>query len=168
MADSAVVNDVSPERALRSALAAYPTGVVAVSALVDGAPVGMALNSFTSISLNPALVAISVARTSTTWPLLVDVPRLGLSVLGADHAALGRQLSARTGDRFAGVSWESTDRGAVLINGSALWIEASLYDTCNGGDHEIVLLKVEGTHLFDGVAPLIFHQSTFRHIENDS
>ena len=59
---------------LRRAFSSYPTGVVAVAALSEGQPAGMAVNSFTSISLEPALVAVSVARTSSTLPLLADRP----------------------------------------------------------------------------------------------
>lgn len=168
MNNAAVVSDVSPERALRSALAAYPTGVVAIAALSGGAPVGLAANSFTSISLEPPLVSISIARTSKTWPQLASADRLGISVLSAEHASIGRQLSSRTGDRFEGVDWRATDQGAVLIGGAALWLESSVYETCDGGDHEIILLNVHGTHLFEGVAPLIFHQSTFRNIQDES
>ncbi|MCI0155720.1 flavin reductase family protein [Leifsonia shinshuensis] len=153
---------------LRRAFSSYPTGVVAVAALNQGQPAGMALNSFTSISLEPALVAVSVARTSSTWPVLADRPRLGLSVLGADHGTLCRQLSARTGDRFAGADWHPTAEGAVLIDGAALWLECGVRETFDGGDHEIVVLEVHGAEAFPEVAPLVFHQSAFHRIAASS
>lgn len=72
---STVVAEALPrDIALRRAFSVYPTGVVALAAQVEGRPVGMAVNSFTSISLEPALVAVSAARTSKTWPLLRAVP----------------------------------------------------------------------------------------------
>ena len=81
---TSVAEPLTRDLALRRAFSLYPTGVVALAAEVEGAPVGMAVNSFTSISLEPALVAISAARTSRTWPLLCGVPELGMSVLGHD------------------------------------------------------------------------------------
>jgi len=154
----------SPQLALRRALSAYPTGVVAVAAMHGDEPVGMAVNSFTSISLEPALAAVSVARTSTTWPALATHARLGLSVLGPDHGPLTRQLSARSGDRFAGAHWHATEKGAVLIDGAALWLECSVREVLNGGDHEIVLLEIHESRLFPEIAPLVFHRSSFHRL----
>ncbi|MFK4731297.1 flavin reductase family protein [Agromyces mediolanus] len=156
----------APQLALRRALSAFPTGVVALAAIVDGAPAGMAVNSFTSISLDPPLVAVSVARTSTTWPLLADRPALGLSVLGSDQEALCRQLSSRTGDRFADAGWRSGEGGSVLVEGAALWLECGIHAVYDGGDHEIVLLEVRSSEMFPEVAPLVFHQSRFHALGN--
>ncbi|OJX73990.1 flavin reductase family protein [Leifsonia sp. 71-9] len=163
MSNDTALSD-SAQLALRRAFAAYPTGVVAVAALRDGSPTGMAVNSFTSISLEPALVAVSVARTSSTWPVLAGSERLGLSVLGAEHGALCRQLSSRTGDRFQDADWHPTTDGAVLIDGAALWLECGVSATFDGGDHEIVLLEVHAAEVFPDVAPLVFHQSAFHRI----
>lgn len=55
---------------LRPVLSAFPTGVTAVAATIDGTPLGLAANSFTSVSLDPPMVSICIAHTSTTWPLL--------------------------------------------------------------------------------------------------
>ncbi|WP_353987746.1 flavin reductase family protein [Ruicaihuangia caeni] len=150
--------------ALREAFSLYPTGVVALCALREGAPVGIAVNSFTSISLDPPLVAVSIARTSTTWPLLAD-RRLGLSVLSAEHGGLARALASRSGDRFANVQWRATDAGAVLIDGAALWLECDPWARYDGGDHQVVLLRVEHAETFPDVAPLVFHQSRFRALD---
>jgi len=85
---------------LRRVFGAYPTGVTAVAALVDGIPVGITANSFTSVSLDPPIVSVCVAHTSTTWPVLRKATRLGISVLGAHQEGHGRALSERRGDRF--------------------------------------------------------------------
>src|SRR5690606_13074244 len=70
------------ELGLRRVYGAYPTGVTAVAGLVGGRPVGIAASSFVPVSLTPPLVSVCVAHTSTTWPLLRDLPRIGISVLG--------------------------------------------------------------------------------------
>ncbi|GAA3877963.1 flavin reductase family protein [Leifsonia kafniensis] len=151
-----------PELALRRAFSLFPTGVVAVCGLVDDRPVGLAVNSFISVSLEPPLVAVSVARTSSTWPVLADSAQLGLSVLGSNHEALCRKLASRNTDRFEDAEWHATDDGAVLMHGAALWLECKVTATVDGGDHEIILLEVLKSDLFPEVTPLVFHQSQFR------
>src|ERR1700743_3824424 len=111
---------------LRRDLAAYPTGVVAICALNDGAPVGMAVNSFTSISLDPPIVSASGARSSRTWPILAKPNLLGLSVLGETQEAFCRQLSSQVADRFAGAVWRGTANGAVHVDGAALWMDCGI------------------------------------------
>lgn len=157
--------DEAVTQALRRALSSFPTGVVAVCCVGEKQdPVGMAVNSFTSISLQPPLVAISVARSSRTWPELSKTETLGLSVLGSEQEHASRNLSSRTGDRFADVTWQNTTGDAVHIDGAALWLTCKVYETVNAGDHLIVLLSVEEIAHFSDVEPLVFHQSRYRAI----
>lgn len=164
---SAVTEALPRDRALRRAFSVYPTGVVALAARIDGAPVGMAVNSFTSISLEPALVAVSVARTSRTWPLLSAAPELGMSVLAAGHEQLSRRLAAREGDRFGDHRWHASAGDAVLLEGAALWLTCRPHSRFDGGDHEIALYEIIDVTLFDDVEPLVFHQSRYRSIHTD-
>lgn len=153
---------IAPEPgALRQAYGSVPTGVAAICALRDGAPVGIVASSFVAVSMVPPLVAVCVQHTSTTWPLLADRPRLGLSVLGSGHARACRQIAARTGDRFAGIGHTATVDGAVLLHGAATWWDCSIHDVVTAGDHDVVLLRVEALGVHDGVAPLVFHSSRF-------
>ncbi|WP_396653393.1 flavin reductase family protein [Microbacterium esteraromaticum] len=151
---------------LRRAFSSFPTGVVAVCALPDGedAPVGMAMNSFTSISLDPALVAISVANTSRTWPKLAEATSVGVSVLGHGQEHASRSLSAREGDRFENVDWVADESGAVHLEGAALWLTCHFHRLVEAGDHTIALLGIDGLQHFDEVEPLVFHQSRYRSI----
>lgn len=149
---------------LRQAFGAYPTGVVAISALRGMEPVGFAASSFVSISLQPPMAAVSVARTSTTWPRLATAPVLGLSVLSRGQGALCRRLASREVNRFDGVAWKATPEGAVLIEDAALWLTARVSATYDGGDHEIVLMELRTAELFSGVEPLVFHTSQFREL----
>lgn len=150
--------------ALRRAFSVYPTGVVALAAHVDDRAVGMAVNSFTSISLEPALVAVSAARSSKTWPVLRAAPELGMSVLAAHHEPLSRSLASREGDRFGAHGWHRTEGGAVLIADAALWLTCRLHRTFDGGDHEIALYEIADISVFDTVEPLVFQQSRYRAI----
>lgn len=149
---------------LRQAFGRFPTGVAAVCALADGEPIGMAASSFTSVSLDPPLVLLCVAHTSTTWPRLATREHLGLSVLGEGHEDAGRALAAKGVDRFAGIEWEATPAGAVLVHGASAWFECVVHDVVRGGDHDVVLLRVDALRVFPEVPPLVFHASQFRRL----
>ncbi|MGI5240634.1 flavin reductase family protein [Dactylosporangium sp. CA-139066] len=150
---------------LRRVFGAFPTGVTAVAALVDGAAVGLAASSFTSVSLDPPLVSVCIARTSTTWPVLRRARRLGVSVLSADQEHLGRQLSRRGADRFAGATWRASNGGEILLNGACAWLDCTIYDEYPAGDHTIVLLQVQDLDADQATAPLVFHRSSFGRLQ---
>lgn len=159
------IADVPIDIALRRAFSSFPTGVVAVCGTTpDGERIGMAMNSFTSISLDPPLVAISVANTSRTWPELRRSVTLGVSILGSEQAQVSRSLSAREGDRFAGATWVAGPAGEVHLEGAALWLTCTMHAEVDAGDHVIVLLNVEGLEHFPEIEPLVFHQSRYRAI----
>ncbi|AGL17252.1 flavin reductase family protein [Actinoplanes sp. N902-109] len=149
---------------LRRVFGTFPTGVTAVAALVDDAPAGLAANSFVSVSLDPPMVSVCVAHTSTTWPVLRRAARLGVSVLGAHQEQAGRQLSARGADRFAALPWRSTSDGAVLLDGSSAWLDCSIEQEIPAGDHDIVLLRVHALDADPDVPPLVFHGSQYRRL----
>lgn len=149
---------------LRKVFGTFPTGVAVMAALVDGEPAGIALSSFTSVSLDPAMVLVCVARSSTTWPVLSQAGRLGISVLAADQQKACQQLSARGRDRFSGLQWRATPGGAVLLEGSSAWFECSLEQQREAGDHDIVVLRVHDLAGDHSVAPLVFHGSRLRRL----
>lgn len=149
---------------LRRVFGAYPTGVTAVAALVNGVPAGITANSFTSVSLEPPIVSISVAHTSTTWPALRTAVRLGISVLGAHQERHGHALSERRGDRFDSVRWRATADGAVLLDGASAWLDCGIEREIRVGDHDLVLLRVHALDANPDVPPLVFHGSRYRRL----
>jgi len=155
------LNHPDVARALRRAFSLFPTGVVAMCGHDGDTPVGMTVNSFSSVSLVPPLVSVCVALGSTSWAKLNDLPRIGLSVLGAGQQTLSRQLSARQGDRFAGVTLVTGAHSARFIPGATLWLDCAIAERFPGGDHEIILFEVKHTTLFPDIAPLVFHQSQY-------
>lgn len=150
---------------LRRAFSCFPSGVTAVCGLVDDEPVGMAASSFTSVSLDPPLVLVCVANDSSTWARLRTAGRLGVSVLSVEQGAGCLQLAARAGDRFAGLSWTSTARGAVAIADAAAWLECDLESELDAGDHTVVLLRIRHLEADPDIDPLVFHRSGFRRLE---
>ena len=152
------------ESSLREAFGHFPSGVIAIAAEVDGVLVGLAASTFVPVSLDPPLVSFCVQNTSTTWPKLKDLPLLGISVLGESHDAAAKALAAKTGDRFAGLETSSTERGAVFIHGTSVWLESAIEQLVPAGDHTIVVLRVHDITVHDDVAPIVFHRSTFRRL----
>jgi flavin reductase (DIM6/NTAB) family NADH-FMN oxidoreductase RutF len=146
---------------LRRTYACFPSGVVSICAMAGGAPVGLVASSFTSVSMTPPLVSFCIKTESATWPQLARLPRLGVSVLGEVHDAACRQLSAKAGDRFAGLDLHTTADGAVLIAGAPAWLECTIEAQIPAGDHLIVLLRVMALTADHDVPPLVFHASSF-------
>ncbi|WP_037682851.1 flavin reductase family protein [Streptomyces cellulosae] len=153
---------------LRQAFGCFPSGVTAFCGMVDGAPEGMAASSFTSVSMDPALVSVCVANSSSTWPRLAGASRLGLSVLAGEHGAVARSLASKNGRRFDTVDWVATDSGAVFVHGATLWLECSIYEIVEAGDHAIVLLKIEALDMYPDVPPMVFHRSSFHELASSA
>ncbi|GAA4535067.1 flavin reductase family protein [Pseudonocardia xishanensis] len=150
---------------LRRAYGCFPSGVTAVCALdAAGVPVGIAASSFTSVSVDPALVSVCVQQSSTTWPRLRELPRLGVSVLGEEQNAAAQRLASKQGDRFAELDWDATDDGGVLVGGAVAWLDCSIHAEVPAGDHMIVLLAIHALRAEPDRAPLVFHGSRFRQL----
>lgn len=158
-------NSLTPT-SLREAFGHFPSGVIAIAAVVDGVREGLAASTFVPVSLDPPLVSFCVQNTSTTWPKLKGVPMLGISVLGESHDAAARTLAAKTGDRFAGLETESRESGAVFIRGTGLWLESAIEQLIPAGDHTIVVLRVSQVTVDAEIAPIVFHRSVFRRLNS--
>ncbi|WP_214413025.1 flavin reductase family protein [Sphaerisporangium fuscum] len=152
---------VDPQH-FRNVLGRFATGVVAITALdAAGRPCGLAANSFTSVSLDPPLVAFCVAHTSTSWPRLRSAARLCVNVLSEDHEQVCRQLASKGGDKFAGLAWDLSPGGSPVIEGAIAWIDCSVEAEHPAGDHLIVVARV---HDLDGHAdhgPLVFFRGSY-------
>ncbi|GGK04421.1 putative oxidoreductase [Pilimelia anulata] len=154
--------DLDPGR-LREVFGIYPSGVVAVAALVDGVIVGLAASSFTSVSLDPPLVSFSIANTSRTWPDLQRAAHLGVTILADHHSAVARQLAGAVDQRFAGLPLTTTADGAVTIDDGLAQFETTIHDVLPAGDHTIVLLRLHAARRGAPAdpSPLVFHRSRF-------
>jgi flavin reductase (DIM6/NTAB) family NADH-FMN oxidoreductase RutF len=157
-----LVTEELDDTVLRRAFSAFPSGVVAVAAEVDGVSVGMAASSFTSVSLSPALVSFCIAKESSTWPLLRRAPKLGVSVLADHHSQVCRQLAGAADQRFADLAMHRTEDAAILLEDAVVAFETSIYNEIPAGDHTLVLLRLHavGTSDDEG-SPLVFHRSAF-------
>ena len=158
------VDDQFDQALLRQAFGCFPSGVTAFCGMVAGSPEGIAASSFTTVSLDPPLVSVCIAKTSTTWPKLATLKRSGLSVLADGHGPIARALASKTGDRFSGADWTATESGAVFLHGATLWLECAPFKRVEAGDHEIVILQIVSLAAYPDVTPMIFHRSSFREL----
>ncbi|MEW2443692.1 flavin reductase family protein [Micromonospora marina] len=147
-------------RDFRTTLGRFPTGVVVVAAVVDSSPAGLAVNSFTSVSLDPPLVAFCVDRGSSTWPAIRRAGGFTVSILAAGQDDLCMTFASKGADRFAGVQWSAGSGGHPRIEGAVAWLDCSIHRVDEAGDHQIVLGEVHDLVLHDRPS-LLFHGGRF-------
>ena len=162
----------SPQR-FREVLGHYPTGVTVVTALdADGRPAGMAVGSFTSVSLEPLLVAFFPDRASSTFRTIQAAGAFCVNVLSASQEPLCRNFATKKADKFAGLAWApAPSSGAPVLDGVLAWIDCRIQAVHEAGDHYIVVGAVE--HMDTGIldhtgtgalaAPLLFHRGGYGH-----
>lgn len=146
----------------REVLGSYPTGVTVITAIgEDGRPAGMAVGSFTSVSLDPPLVAFLPDRSSSSFPKIRTASSFCVNVLAADQESVCRAFATRGGDKFAGVDWEPASSGAPRLDGVAAWIDCDFESVQEAGDHYIVLGRVRELDSIDSRLPLVFFQGGY-------
>lgn len=142
--------------AFRRTLSCFPTGVTIVTTTApDGAPVGVTISSFNSVSLDPPLVLWSLARKAASLPIFQSTDGFAINVLAADQVDLPRIFSSPVADRFDAVDWSVGSCGHPVLDGAAAVIECQTYARYDGGDHEIMLGQVM-THRSTDRTPLVF------------
>ncbi|MDO8210200.1 flavin reductase [Conexibacter sp. CPCC 206217] len=141
----------------RAVLGHLPTGVTVITA---AGPVGMACNSFCSVSLRPALVAFCAATTSSTWPRIQATGRFCVNVMACGHGDLTRAFSRRGVDRFADVASHQRLGGPGLDEAVA-WIDCEIEAEHRAGDHMIVVGRVIGLEAAAEREPLVFSRGGF-------
>ncbi len=146
----------------RHVLGHYPTGVAVITAQTPDGPVGMAMNSFTSLSLDPPLVLFCPAASSTTWPLLQTVGTIAINVLSAGQESVSRAFAARGSDRFAGIGWSAGGNGAPLLDDALGWLECTVQAEYPAGDHTVVIARIDLMGVHDAIAdPLVFFRGAY-------
>ncbi|MFJ3929249.1 flavin reductase family protein [Streptomyces sp. NPDC090029] len=130
--------------ALRSVLRAHPSGVAVLTAAGPGRPVGVTVTSFTSISAEPALVAVALADTSTTWAKMAHSEHFAFHLLGADQAATAMRFATPGVDRFAPpTAWHLGPYGVPYLAGCLGRLLCSRHSTVPLGDHHLLVGAVE-------------------------
>ena len=145
----------------RQVLGHFVTGVTVVTTAEEGEPAGLSVNSFTSVSLEPPLVAFCVAGVSRTWPRIRDVGSFCVNILADDQEDLSRAFARRTSDKFRGVGWRPAESGAPIIAGALAWLDCSVEAEHGAGDHVIVVGRVREMGVAHEGGPLVFYRGGY-------
>lgn len=146
----------------RQVMGQYPTGVVVVCASVPNAnPAALTIGSFSSVSLDPPLIAFYPDKTSSSWPQIREQKRFSVNVLSDEQEDLCRKFARKGADKFAGVRWHPAESGVPLIDGAAAWIDCELHDVQELGDHYLVVGRVVKMGSVPNRLPLLFFRGGY-------
>ncbi len=146
----------------RRVLGHYPTGVCIITSIAtDGKPIGMVVGSFTSVSLDPPLVAFFPGRKSATWPRIEAAGKFCVNVLATDQQELCRQFAISGSDKFARLSHNVSANGSPILNDVIAWIDCTLDVVHEAGDHSIAIGRVVALEVDRPTSPLLFLRGGF-------
>jgi flavin reductase (DIM6/NTAB) family NADH-FMN oxidoreductase RutF len=146
----------------RQVLGQYPTGVCVVTATPpDGPPAGMVVGSFTSVSLDPPLVAFFPDKSSSSWPRIERAGTFCVNILGEDQESVCRRFASRAADKFEGQQHLPAGTGSPIIQDAVAWIDCDIQAVQEAGDHYIVLGLVRDLQIESSRLPLLFFQGGY-------
>ena len=130
-------------RALRNAFGTFITGVTVVTSHDRvGAPIGFTANSFTSVSLDPPLVLVCLAKTSSNYDMLMQAAGFAVNVLSEAQVELSNTFARPAKDRFADLTWDKGPEGSPVLDGVTAWFDCKMHKTVDAGDHAILIGEV--------------------------
>jgi 3-hydroxy-9,10-secoandrosta-1,3,5(10)-triene-9,17-dione monooxygenase reductase component len=151
---------------MREVLGHFVSGVTVVTALTDDGPLGFTCQSFSSLSLDPPLIAFAPGRSSRTWPQLREIGRFCVNVLAEGQDALSRNFARSGVDKFDGVPWRPSRHGSPVLDDVVAWIDAELWAEYDGGDHTIVAARVLDLDAVPDRRPLLYHRGSYGLVDN--
>jgi flavin reductase (DIM6/NTAB) family NADH-FMN oxidoreductase RutF len=157
------ITTLDPEN-LRSAMRAWTAGVTVVTTMYEGNKHGMTVNSFTSISLDPAMITISLQQATRTHELVTKSRAFGLTILSAQQAHISDLFAGRfpgVEDRFADIKTETLVTGSPLIVGGLAWMDCRLVQTFDAGMNTLFIAEVVAARSFSTDLPLIYHSRKY-------
>lgn len=149
----------------RQVLGHFATGVTIITASEGGEPYGLAVNSFTSVSLDPPLVLFCAAHSSSTWPHIRDAGHFCVNILQEDQEDLVRLFATKGADRFKAVGWETAETGAPVLRDVLAWIDCEIDAIHEAGDHDLVVGRVHAVHMEHEGKPLVFFRGGYGRFE---
>ncbi len=143
------------EATVRAVHRQFVTGVTIVTTHVDGAPRGLAVNAFASVSLTPPLVLVCVASTSNTHQHLFRSEHFAVNVLSVDQAEVVRRFAAKDVDKFAGLDWHPGPAGSPILAGTSAYLEAAARERIRASTHTVFVGEITAAEAFDR-PPLVY------------
>lgn len=145
----------------KKALGNYPTGISVVTAVDENKePIGLTVNSFTSVSIDPLLVLWSIDQNVTTYDTFRKTDKFAINILAADQRDLAVLFSTKEEERFDNCEWTLSEKGLPLLKNAMATLECDTFKTVEVGDHTTLFGYVKQVVATDQ-APLLYHK---RHI----
>lgn len=145
----------------RNALASFPSGVTIVTVFdAQGDPWGLTANSFTSVSLEPPIISVCIAKSGRVFPTLQDSNTFAVNILSTDQRDLAMHFASNTENRFDGTPWTVNADGAPLLPDASAQLDCIVHARVDAGDHEILLGRVIGFET-NPTPPLVYCRGTF-------
>ncbi len=147
----------------KEVLGHYATGIVVITALSPEGPAGFTCQTFGSLSVDAALVFFAATSTSVSWGRIRQVGVLGVNILKDDQEALARVFAVTGSDKFANVSWFRAPNGSPFLDGSLAYLEGTLREVVNHGDHDIAVAEIDFATTEPG-EPLVYYRGGYRQL----
>jgi flavin reductase (DIM6/NTAB) family NADH-FMN oxidoreductase RutF len=148
-------------RELRDVLGCFATGVAIVTSVgEEGKPVGMTINSFSSVSLDPPLVLWSIGLNTPSRGAYVKHKSFAINIMGAHSKDVSLHFAKPSDDKFAGVDWSAGHNGVPVLTEALATLECDIHEQVIAGDHEIFIGRVMRLRQGSG-DPLLFHRGKF-------
>lgn len=154
---------LDPEQ-FRSSMRNWPAGVAIATAVRDGKPHGATVNSLTSISLEPALLSISLQKGTRIHETVVEAGHFGLTILSSQQAQLSDLFAGRKAgveDRFADLETKTLLSGSPMITGGLAWLDCRVVQTVDAGKSTLFIAEALAGENFGTGAPLVYHNRDY-------
>ncbi len=146
----------------RQALGRFATGVTIVTGISsEGQPVGVTVNAFASVSLDPPLVLICLADVTGSLEAFCEGDRFCVNILGDSQGALSESFAGPQEHKFKDQPYDTWDSGCPILPGCLVNLECTRVNVMEGGDHVIVLGRVDRIEMAEGGRPLLFFKSAY-------
>jgi flavin reductase (DIM6/NTAB) family NADH-FMN oxidoreductase RutF len=145
----------------RTVLGHFATGVTVITAMDEDEPVGMAANSFTSVSLDPALVLFCPGKNSSTWPRIQRAGAWCVNVLAEGQEEVCRLMAQKGAERFREIGWKAAPSGSPILQGTVAHIDCKTVAEHDAGDHLIVVGRVLEMAVNSHEGPLLFFRGGY-------
>jgi 4-hydroxyphenylacetate 3-hydroxylase, reductase component len=152
-------------KAFRRCLAQFGTGVAIVTTVWNNKPVGITINSFSSVSLDPPLILWSIARSSANFNAFTQTEHFAINFLSMEQMELAQRFASSVDDKFVLTEWENGTDGLPILKGAIGILECSIRYNYNGGDHAIIVGQATRYIRRPGSA-LLYVQGRFAIAEN--
>jgi len=154
-------------RTLRDALGCFATGVTVVTCLHEDVPAGLTVNSFTSVSLDPPLLLVCIARRASSAAALTTASHFAVNVLQTGQQPASIRFAAPEEDRFGTTKWACGEAGAPILEESLGVFECERFAVYDGGDHHILVGRVVKASFDASLDPLLYFRGRYRRLHFD-